>query len=58
MKMTSTLEGNSATGKKELTARQWARLIEFSGVENRKRVKNLEAKSNILVMQRMCASKW
>ena len=38
MKMTGAIAGNSATGRKKLTARQWAALIEFCGVETHNQV--------------------
>ena len=38
MKMTGAIAGNSATGQKKLTARQWAALIGFCGVETQKQV--------------------
>ena len=36
--MTGAIAGNSANGRKKLTARQWAALIRFSEVETRKQI--------------------
>ena len=38
MKMNSTIAEDSETGKKKFKTRQWAALIGFCGVENRKQV--------------------
>ena len=38
-KMNDAIEGDSETGRKKFTARQWAALIEFCVVETRKQVK-------------------
>ena len=38
MKMNGTIAGDSATGQRKFTARQWAALIGFCGVETRKQV--------------------
>ena len=40
MKMNGNIVGDSATGRKKFTARQWAALIGFCGVETRKQVQN------------------
>ena len=39
MKMNGAIAGDSETGRKKLTARQWAALIGFYGVEIQKQVK-------------------
>ena len=40
-KMNGAIEGDSETGRKKFTARQWAALIGFCGVETRKQVQNI-----------------
>ena len=58
MKINDTIAGDSATGKRKLTARQWAELIGFCGVETQKQAQKIESKSKRLVVQRMCAPLW
>ena len=41
MEMNGTIAGYLATGRKKFTARQWAVLIGFCGVETRKQVQNI-----------------
>ena len=41
MEMNSTIAGDSETGRKKFTARQWAALIGFCGVETRKQAQNI-----------------
>ena len=45
MKMNSTIAEDSETGKKKFKTRQWAALIRFCGVENRKQVQKIRTKS-------------
>ena len=40
MKINGIIAGDSATGRKQFTARQWAALIGFCGVETQKQVQN------------------
>ena len=41
MKINGAIAGDSTNGRKKVTARQWAALIGFCGVKNRKQVKNI-----------------
>ena len=41
MKMNGTIAGDSTTGQKKFTARQWAAPIGFCGVETRKQVQDI-----------------
>ena len=41
MKMNGTISVDSTTGRKKFTARQWAALIGFCGVETRKQVQDI-----------------
>ena len=44
MKMNGAISGDSATGRKKFTARQWTALNGFCGVETRKQVQNIRKK--------------
>ena len=50
MKMNGAVVGDSATGKKKFTARQWAALIVFLGLKPGSRFKTFGSKSKRLVM--------
>ena len=52
IKMNSAIAGDSETGQKKFTVRQWAVLIIFCGVEPGSKFKKIGSKSKRLVMQR------
>ena len=47
MKINGNIAGDSATGRKYFTARQWAALIGFCKVETWKQIQKIESKSNV-----------
>ena len=55
MKINGAIAGDSETGRKKFTARQWAALIGFCGIEDWKKVQKFGSKSKRLVMQWRCA---
>ena len=58
MKIYGKIAGDLATGQKKLTARQWAVLIGFCGVETLKQVQNFGRESKRIMMQQRCAPLW